>query len=296
MRSAYAKGHIVLAMGDFNMIPLSLAHQIVEKHGRAADTWRIKHPDSSIGAAVDEVERTRERPIPSADFNLIENGATCDSVLNTWRWPKDEQKRLKKGDTIKIYPRKDDPRAKRLDYIFVGDALGEIAVREVTVGLTMRHPTLKCSLSDHFSVEAILERQPNGRFTSQPHELYGVIAQGELDQPDYLPIETYDTILAMIEKYVAREGRQRRLRLSHFGGQLLVAIGCLVAVWWSPRNFVSFILMLLSTLGLASGVIDGLIGGLFVGSELRALKEFEWEIRNAKDAAAVAQRRPVSDK
>lgn len=38
--------------------------------------------------------------------------------------------------------------------------------------------------------------------------------------------------------------------------------------------------MLVSTLGLGAGIIDGLIGGLFVGSELRALKEFEWEIRN----------------
>jgi sphingomyelin phosphodiesterase 2 len=28
--------------------------------------------------------------------------------------------------------------------------------------------------------------------------------------------------------------------------------------------------------------LDGLIGGLFVSSELRALKEFEWEVRNAK--------------
>lgn len=43
--------------------------------------------------------------------------------------------------------------------------------------------------------------------------------------------------------------------------------------------------MLLSTLGLSAGVIDGLIGGLFVGSELRALKEFEWEIKNARGAA-----------
>ena len=34
----------------------------------------------------------------------------------------------------------------------------------------------------------------------------------------------------------------------------------------------AFILMLLSTFGLSAGVIDGLIGGLFVGSELRALK------------------------
>jgi sphingomyelin phosphodiesterase 2 len=89
---------------------------------------------------------------------------------------------------------------------------------------------------------------------------------------------------------MTRERKQRRYRLAHFVGELTIAIGCLVAVWWSPRNYVSFLLMLLSTLGLAAGVIDGLIGGLFVGSELRALKEFQWEIENAKNAADVAQR------
>jgi sphingomyelin phosphodiesterase 2 len=290
MRSAYAKGHIVLAMGDFNMIPLSLAHQIVEKHGRASDVWRIKHPDSSVGAAVDDVEIAREKPIPSAEYNLDVNGATCDSILNTWRWSKEDQKRLQKGETIKVDVLADDPRAKRLDYIFLGDALGEYSVQDVKVGMTMRHPSLKCSLSDHFSIEATILQSKSGTFTNQPQQLYDLLLKGDLDQPSHLPIQTYDLILAMIAKYTARERKQRRYRLTHFVGQVTIAIGCLVAVWWSPRNFVSFLLMLLSTLGLAAGVIDGLIGGLFVGSELRALKEFEWEISNAKDAAGAAQR------
>ena len=62
----------------------------------------------------------------------------------------------------------------------------------------------------------------------------------------------------------------------------MVSIGCFVAIWWSPKNYVSFILLIISTLGFGAGVVDGLIGGLFVGSEIRALKEFEWEIRNAR--------------
>jgi sphingomyelin phosphodiesterase 2 len=290
MRSAYAKGHIVLAMGDFNMIPLSLAHQIVEKHGRASDVWRIKHPDSSVGAAVDAVEIARDRPIPSAEYNLETNGTTCDSILNTWRWSKQRQKRLEKGETIKVDVLEKDPRAKRLDYIFLGDALGEYSVKDVKVGMTMRHPALKCSLSDHFSIEATLSRSNVGTFTDNPQQMYDLLLEGGLDHPTYLPLQTYSSILAMISKYNTRERKQRRYRLAHFIGQLTVAIGCLVAIWWSPRNYVSFLLMLMSTLGLAAGVIDGLIGGLFVGSELRALKEFEWEIRSAMDAASVAER------
>lgn len=44
-------------------------------------------------------------------------------------------------------------------------------------------------------------------------------------------------------------------------------------------------LVFISTIGLAAGLLDGLIGGFFINSELRALREFEWEIRNAQEMA-----------
>ncbi len=97
----------------------------------------------------------------------------------------------------------------------------------------------------------------------------------------------------MVEKHTLRERKERRYRLYHFIGSIVVSIGCLVAVWWSPRNFVAFILMSLSTLNLAAGVIDGLIGGLFIGKEIRALKEFQWEIENVRAAASGSG--PVKD-
>jgi sphingomyelin phosphodiesterase 2 len=97
-----------------------------------------------------------------------------------------------------------------------------------------------------------------------------------------LPTSTYDEILAIITKYVAREQTQQKWRGMHFFTSVGVTIGCLVAVWFGPRNFVSFILMLVSSLGLLAGTIDGLIALLFINTELRALKEFEWEILNAR--------------
>ncbi|KAK1059827.1 phospholipase C type enzyme [Friedmanniomyces endolithicus] len=146
-------------------------------------------------------------------------------------------------------------------------------VEDAEVGMTMRHPTLRCSLSDHFSVETTLVRRTAGE------------AESERAMSTHLPIETYDEILDMIAKYDVRERKQRRLRLTHFVVEVFIALGCFVAVWWSPHNFVAFLLMLLSTLGLSAGVLDGLMGGLFVGSELRALKEFEYEVRNAREQA-----------
>ena len=312
MRGAAERGHLVLGLGDFNMIPLSLAHRLISTHSPVRDVWLLLHPDSSIGAAIDPVEKARHRPIPTADYNITENGATCDSVLNTWRWSKAKQKMLGPNQPKIEVPRDEmDPKAKRLDYIFASTGVnlsnpsnhGWI-VKSAKLGMMDRHPELQCSLSDHFSVEATLVHSTavkghsvksesdavnNGVYLQSPAgsqlRLGNVSSQLNFKSPDFLPVQTYDEILAMIHKYQLRERFQRRFRLGNFAVSFFVSIGCLVAVWWSPHNFVSFLLMLLSTLGLGFGVIDGLIGGLFVGSEIRALKEFEWEICNAREAA-----------
>lgn len=296
------------------MVPLSLAHKLLTAHSPVKDVWRELHPDSSIGAAEDKAERSRQRGVPSAGFNLTENGATCDSVLNTWRWNEDDKKRLGPGkpDVI-VSPETDDPKGKRLDYIFAGDGMrhgepGIWTIKSTKVGFTERHPTLKCSLSDHFSVEATLSWQGHSeQFKDMAKEPIAVESEAFLVSPtgsevapsqsefgmqrvtpssvSYLPVSVYDEILEMIRIYTLRERKQRRWRLRHFLASLAISVGCFIAVFWSPRNFVSFILLVVSTLGLSAGVIDGLIGGLFVGSELRALEEFKWEISNARRAA-----------
>ncbi|KAK2766319.1 phospholipase C type enzyme [Arachnomyces sp. PD_36] len=281
MRGAAERGHLVIGLGDFNMLPLSFAHRLITAHAPVRDVWRHLYPDSSIGAAVNRVEQERGKPIPTAEFNLLQNGATCDSALNTWRWNKGQQQRLDKGENVVVDGSTSDPKAKRLDYIFVGDGRGgqnspstKWTIESAEVTMTERHPTLHCSLSDHFAVEATIVREP-----------VTVHSTTETTPNPPLTPETYDRILDMITTYFARERFQRRARLGHFILSLIISIACFIAIWWSPRAFVSFILILLSTLSLSAGVIDGLIGGLFVGSEIRALKEFQWEVENAKRIA-----------
>ncbi|OXV10110.1 hypothetical protein Egran_02128 [Elaphomyces granulatus] len=287
MRGTAERGHLVIGLGDFNMIPLSLAHRLITAHAPVQDVWRFLHPDSSVGGALEEPERRRKKPIPTADFNLVENGATCDGVYNTWRWPKEQRRRLEKGEEIIIDGKAEDPMARRLDYIFVGDSghhlpssfpTSQWTIESATVAMTQRHPTLKCSLSDHFGVEAVITCEPQRRESADPHENPYTPAPNAALTPS-----TYDEILVMVDKYVRRERSQRRWRLAHFIISIFISIACFIAVWWtSDVIYVAFILILLSTLGFAAGVLDGLIGGLFVSSELRALKEFEWEIINAK--------------
>ncbi|MCJ1397705.1 phospholipase C type enzyme [Xylographa trunciseda] len=272
LRGAAERGHLVVGLGDFNMVPLSLAHRLIEGFAPVRDVWRVLHPESSLGAAGDEAEKARGRPVPTAEESVRENGATCDSVLNTWRWRKEDQKRLRKGERIDVDGRTEDLNAKRLDYIFFSPGVGVEAkwrVETASVGMMERHPMLGCSLSDHFSVEATIARVGLENAT-----------KGN-SQSQALDTSLLRSILPLIHAYTVRQLLQRRLMLAHFLISILVSISCVIGIWWSPKTYVSFILALISTLNLSAGVIDGLIGGLFIGSELRALKEFEWEIWNA---------------
>lgn len=293
MRGAAERGHLVLGLGDFNMVPLSFAHQLITGYASVRDAWRVLHPESSVGSSNDDLERKRGRGIPTAAYNLSENGATCDGVLNTWRWSKEQQKKQYRGGNIIVNDTTQDPRAKRLDYIFIGDSSylhspgnSKWHVQDIKVGMTELHPSIGCSLSDHFSVEATLSRvESSAELPFRNGQAVSGVATIQHIDTDLRSISTYDTILSMLATYTRRELHQRRFRLSNFGISIVVAVGCFTAIWWSPRPFVAFLLILLSTLGFGAGVIDGLIGGLFIGSELRALKEFEWEIRNAKEIA-----------
>ncbi|KAL7925029.1 Endonuclease/exonuclease/phosphatase [Trichoderma austrokoningii] len=293
LRAASLSGRLVVALGDFNMTPRSLPHRIITAQTPLRDSWRVLHPDSSLGTADDPAEKARGRPIPTADFNIRFNGSTSDGLYNTWRWPKSAQKKLK-TEPSPVDPDSPDPRGKRLDYVFAStgrlqpDNASGWVVNSASVEMTQRHPSLNVSLSDHFAASATLKL----------HQISSAqLQQQQQPNPDALTLTLadYDEILAMTTSYTAREVAQRFWRAIHFYASLLVWIGCLIAVWWSPRNFVAFILMLVASLGLATGVVDGLLALLFFWSEIRALREFEWEIRNARSFLLHDAEKPQSD-
>ncbi|KAM0446887.1 hypothetical protein ACHAPV_007809 [Trichoderma viride] len=305
LRAASFSGRLVVALGDFNMTPRSLPHRIITARTPLRDTWRVLHPDSSLGTADDPAEKARGLPVPTAGYNIKFNGSTSDGLYNTWRWSKNAQKKLK-TEPSPVDPDSPDPRGKRLDYVFAttgrfqpDDASSSSpsfnpssqsrgwVVHSASVEMTQRHPELNVSLSDHFAASAILKLHQISPFSPIP-DLDAQLPQQTpskgpiLDDTQPLTVSDYDEILAMTDWYMAREVSQRFWRGIHFYASVLVWIGCLVAVWWSPRNFVAFILMLVASLGLATGVVDGLLALLFFWSEIRALREFEWEIRTAK--------------
>ncbi|KAI5846529.1 Endonuclease/exonuclease/phosphatase [Morchella snyderi] len=291
MRGAALRGSIVIGAGDFNMVPSSLAHRLITTHGLVSDSWLSMYPDTPAVSP----------PGSTAKANIENLGITCDSVLNTWRMP---------GPVLPS-PETYDPHAKRLDYVFHSPSTS--SVRDVTVGMTepMSMPSQTggkggaggyATLSDHFSVEVHLSLTPNpaqqaalaaarapprvpeamlvdvaGDARAGEARLAGQV--GEVECERYLPVGIIDEVQALIRSYTRREEGEYFWRIAHFWGSLPVLVGCHVAVWWSPHNAVAFALMLVAWVVAVTGGLDGLIGFLFMGSELRALREFEEEMR-----------------
>lgn len=123
----------------------------------------------------------------------------------------------------------------------------------------------------------------------------GTGGAGAVDEARFA-VPDYDALLAELRLYEAREADQARLRAYHLLFWVFVLVASCIAVWFIPthssslsevqNHAINFVLLLLTSLGLVAGAVDGLMSLLFFrGSEKRALKEFEWEVRNARALA-----------
>ncbi|KAF8424899.1 Endonuclease/exonuclease/phosphatase [Tirmania nivea] len=281
LRASVQRGHIPIALGDFNMLPNSLAHHIITTHGLVSDAWLSAHPQTPAITVT---------PV-HASYNLTTLGATCDSILNTWRLAP-TQLDLPSSESP-------DPDAQRLDYIFHSPLVSR--VREIKVGFTELYKLPgkpkpgkgitrggMVSLSDHFSVEVKLEITPLGDSVG-PLISFDAVEVEEATQEGsedvYLSMDVIEEIQALTMKYARREEWEFKWRIWHFWASTLVLVALHVAVWWSTYDGVAFLCVVLSWMVGVSGVVNGLIGFLFMGSELNALREFDEEIRIYKEIA-----------
>ena len=142
MRDATERGALVLGLGDFNTVPLSFAHVLLEARGGVKDVWRVLRPGSSVGKSEDEAERKRRKMLglpgvaPTVDESLHEHGHTCDTILCTWRWSKAAKKDLAQGKDRVIRGSDRDVKANRLDYVFLGGGGKTWEVKDARVCMT----------------------------------------------------------------------------------------------------------------------------------------------------------------
>ncbi|KAF3941494.1 hypothetical protein ABW19_dt0200261 [Dactylella cylindrospora] len=196
LRGSVQKGHITLALGDFNMIPDSFAHRLLRSYGHMADSWLSLYPDCPPTST----------PTATPEHNIEVMGLTCDSMLNTWRY-----------ENYKPPPGNLDPWAKRLDYIFHSPLT--TSVTHAKVCFMEKLPDLGCSPSDHFGIDVTIKLTPPEKITFPT-----------------VPKSLYDDILELIDTYEKREEKQRFWRMAHFFIQILVSLGLIIGSWWMPRG------------------------------------------------------------
>jgi len=172
-------------------------------------------------------------------------GVTCNSTWNTWR------------------AKRNEANSKRLDYIFVNRQRCEVT--DSRVCFTELVPNLNCSYSDHFGVTTHVRLYDY----QQAHS-------------SNLSAATFDDISGIAKRYRQREMRQSKLRIWHFIISILIFLAVLVGQWWIKPAFGHFIVLFCTVLIMCFGVVDGLIGFLFMRWEIRAVNEFVGEMALAR--------------
>ncbi|KAK9370419.1 Endonuclease/exonuclease/phosphatase [Lipomyces kononenkoae] len=246
IRAAVERGHLAIAVGDFNSRPDSLTYALLTKRAGLQDSWTTVHGTSTEHILPESL---------SPEKQITTLGVTCDSLLNTWREDRDISE------------------AKRLDYCFHSPHLS--TVDSVDVTFIDKVPGLNVSPSDHFGVSVALRILPRAK---------SKLASGQEQveesgrHPD-LPLASYESILDVIACYLPTARAQKYYRLLHYYISIVLVVALHVGIFWVKGGWPAFLVVLGSTVIAVTGVIDGMLGYLFGRNELRALKEVEEEVR-----------------
>ncbi|KAF9913178.1 phospholipase C type enzyme [Linnemannia zychae] len=138
-RQSSRLGRRVLALGDFNSPPRSLAVALLTRYGRVTDSWDSLHP----------------LPQGSLPHNLSSAqgiallGITCDTPLNSWT-----------SESTWVNEISKDPIGERLDYIFYNSSpefkclQSEVVLREKVPGVGGPDAPW-INMSDHYAVHSV---------------------------------------------------------------------------------------------------------------------------------------------
>lgn len=274
-------GYAVIQVGDLNSQPGTLPHRLFTVEGGLDDLWELCHPEKysrSDIATMTPIDQIRKA------------GITCDSVLNTWRINR---------------PIED---ACRLDYAFVDSSY--ITPIRAEVRFIDPIPELNCSLSDHFAYFVELDiadydanvvrrvrsdsygaaRAIRARKGSSASNTFPSTSTTKDDEFRDLKarVLVYRDLLTEISKYRRYTIPYQLLwRKHHFFSLIAIVVGLHFVVTLSAVRsdpIAAGFTMLVSLLVGVLGIINGLIWGLGIRAELRALQEVQQQVKDKVNA------------
>ncbi|RCK59370.1 Inositol phosphosphingolipids phospholipase C [Candida viswanathii] len=239
-------GYAVIQVGDLNSTPDSLPYKLFTIEGGLSDSWNILNKDRVI--PNEEIAKL------SLEDQVLLAGVTCNSRLNTWR------------STRPLWE------ACRLDYALI-DAANITPIDAKVKFVDKLLPPFRCSYSDHFaySVDLVVNSMTDRNIQSSG-------ATNEEKEA------VYRELLAEISQYRKYTiPRQLLWRKAHFLLSCATVVGMHVGIAFvvDVAAWVSVVFLLMTSLVIITGGLNGLIWYMGVRSELRALQEVQMEVEDA---------------
>ncbi|KAL4947953.1 Endonuclease/exonuclease/phosphatase [Aspergillus filifer] len=330
---------LVIGLGDLNAEPHSLPWRILKHRApEIYDTWLASHLRNGLPPECGEqIGCGKSRSVN------IQTGATYGSPHNTWQWTRNQRIRYlatQPGTPTRepiLPPELDHSQAVRIDYVLASVAHeplntaplevicepgtqnttvarrdGVWVVKAAKVGMRDRHPTIGCSLSDHFSVEVTLAFRAqqkvlldNGVPTRSGQDVptksrqttlgdvhvqdaNGVSANFTVASENLIPVDdaerTLNEVLRVIDDYKLVRQRVVWWGKVRSGVAGTVLVGSLIGLW--VVDGFGWARLLLGTAGAfasAFAMLDGYAGLMFNLAEAAALRELAWDVNNVKD-------------
>lgn len=237
--------YAVIQVGDLNSKPGLLPYKLFTMEGGLADSWEILQGEKN--PLPDEIARM------SPHDQIVKAGVTCNSIFNTW------------------HPHRKPHEACRLDYVLI-DSQTLTPVLAAVRFTEVLPPPYSCSASDHFAFAVDLVVSERDR--TNLHDKHGKAELLEIYQDAHSEITTY------LQQTIPFQATWRKY---HFFASILLVIMIHIGITFASQKqpCSSVLLSLASTLIAVSGVLNGLIWGFGVRSELRALQEVRMEVEDA---------------
>ncbi|KAG9314144.1 Endonuclease/exonuclease/phosphatase [Chiua virens] len=274
-RQAAALGRYVIATGDFNSIPTSLAMNIVRTHAGLDDSWAISHTQIPPPTGV-------ITPMQG----IIEYGVTADSPLNSYR-----DSGPSGSAVVRMF------QGKRLDYILfrqpsrISDNpdAPRLTCTDSKVIFTDSIPGNTCSYSDHFGMEAtlVIGAVPKDVMSGDedPKESHWA------DTPPELSSVTISEFLGALQTSYRMSQDRSRHELTKFALGILLLLGLIIGSAWVPLPWVNP-LFVLFTVFIAWLTTTNLYEGFIFGNwERRAIQNVVEELEIHKSALSLDRSR-----
>ncbi|KAI3405225.2 ISC1 [Candida oxycetoniae] len=240
-------GYAVIQVGDLNSKPESLPYKIFTVEAGLTDSWNVLHHEKLITKSEEIAKLSSEDQIKLA-------GVTCNSRLNTWR------KSSKAGDAC------------RIDYALI-DAENIIPIKAQVKFTEVLPSPLLCSYSDHFAYSVELKINSQAQHVT-PEDMHNLKEREGV----------YKALIAEIKHYRrVTIPFQAIWRKVYFFISVIIVIGMHVGIVFvaDVAGWISVIFLLITTILIVSGLLNGMIWYFGVRSESRALQEVQMEVEDA---------------